>query len=196
MRILDRVRKEGKRVGSFISWCGGLPEPAASNVPLGYKFSWSPKAVLTAALNDARFKLDGQTRTIAGDQLLANHFPSVKLWNGLALEGVGNRDSLPYAEKYGMGEVDGMRDLFRGTLRYQGFSKLLDAFRRLGLLSSEPLDAPVESWDAFLPKTAGRAVSSTLRPGDVQGALRDLLGDVPEEAVQALEWWVNISIYS
>lgn len=32
MRILDRVKKEGKKVTSFVSWCGGLPEPAASNV--------------------------------------------------------------------------------------------------------------------------------------------------------------------
>jgi alpha-aminoadipic semialdehyde synthase len=32
MRILDRVRREGKKVTSFVSWCGGLPEPNASNV--------------------------------------------------------------------------------------------------------------------------------------------------------------------
>jgi hypothetical protein len=32
MRILDRVRREGKKVTSFVSWCGGLPEPSASNV--------------------------------------------------------------------------------------------------------------------------------------------------------------------
>jgi len=29
-------------------------------VPLGYKFSWSPRGVLNAALNGARFKLDGK----------------------------------------------------------------------------------------------------------------------------------------
>lgn len=60
MRILERVQHENKRVTSFISWCGGLPEASASNVPLAYKFSWSPKAVLTAALNDAHYKLDGK----------------------------------------------------------------------------------------------------------------------------------------
>jgi alpha-aminoadipic semialdehyde synthase len=60
MRIMDRVKRQEQRVTSFVSWCGGLPEPVASNVPFGYKFSWSPKAVLTAALNDARYKKDGQ----------------------------------------------------------------------------------------------------------------------------------------
>jgi len=65
MRIMDRVKREGKKVTSFVSWCGGLPEPAASNVPLGYKFSWSPKAVLTAAQNDAKFKLGGEVSEIS-----------------------------------------------------------------------------------------------------------------------------------
>jgi hypothetical protein len=32
MRILDRVKRDGRRVSSFVSWCGGLPEPSASNV--------------------------------------------------------------------------------------------------------------------------------------------------------------------
>lgn len=62
MRILERVKREGKQVKSFVSWCGGLPELSASKVPLRYKFSWSPKAVLAAAQNDASFKLGGKVR--------------------------------------------------------------------------------------------------------------------------------------
>lgn len=34
MKVLERVQKEGKTVKSFVSWCGGLPEPSASNVRL------------------------------------------------------------------------------------------------------------------------------------------------------------------
>ncbi|ORY32502.1 putative Saccharopine dehydrogenase [Naematelia encephala] len=150
MRILDRVRREGKQVRSFISWCGGLPEPSASNVPLGYKFSWSPKAVLTAAQNDAVFKLDGKIQHIAGSELLAKHFPKVDLWKGLALEGLANRDSMPYASKYGLGEIDELTDLFRGTLRYQGFSRVLDAFRAQGLISSSLLPKIPGSWSEFV----------------------------------------------
>lgn len=53
-----------------------------------------------------------------GKDLLRRHFPKVELWKGLALEGVANRDAIPYAEKYGLGEVDGLQSLFRGTLRF------------------------------------------------------------------------------
>jgi len=188
MRILERVQKENKRVTSFISWCGGLPEPSASNVPLAYKFSWSPKAVLTAALNDAHYKLDGKMVTVAGKDLLAQHFPSTPLWKGLALEGLANRDSIPYAEKYGLGPVDGLRDLFRGTLRYQGFSSLLDSFRRLGLLSTSPLAAPVKSWPEFLAASMSSALGSKVDTADVAAAVADVIGKNPE-VTNALEWF-------
>lgn len=48
------------QVTSFISWCGGLPSPEASGVPLAYKFSWSPRGVLTASSNPATFLFNGK----------------------------------------------------------------------------------------------------------------------------------------
>lgn len=62
-------------------------------------------------------RLTVQMKEIAGSQLLASHFSQVPLFKGLALEGVANRNALPYAEKYGLGPVDGLTSLFRGTLR-------------------------------------------------------------------------------
>ncbi|TXT10844.1 hypothetical protein VHUM_02349 [Vanrija humicola] len=190
MRILERVKKEGKKVTSFVSWCGGLPEPSATTVPLAYKFSWSPKAVLTAALNDAHYKFDGKETQVAGDDLLAQHFPKVNLWPGLALEGLANRDSMPYAEKYGLPPASELRDLFRGTLRYQGFSTLLDSFRRLGLLGKNPLASPVESWEGFLAASMSQTLGATVKERDLLPAIKDVLGSKSyEEAVMALEWF-------
>lgn len=60
--LRDRLEAEGQEITSFISVCGGLPAPEFSNVPLGYKFSWSPRGVLTAGLNAARFKLTGKVQ--------------------------------------------------------------------------------------------------------------------------------------
>lgn len=58
--LLDGL--ENKNVASFISLCGGLPAPECSDVPLRYKFSWSPRGVLTAALNGARYRLWDKVR--------------------------------------------------------------------------------------------------------------------------------------
>ena len=61
--LLEKLKREGKAVRSFASFCGGLPAPEhaeATGGPLRYKFSWSPRGVLSAALNGAKFLLDGK----------------------------------------------------------------------------------------------------------------------------------------
>jgi saccharopine dehydrogenase-like NADP-dependent oxidoreductase len=61
--LLSRLRSENNQIMSFTSFCGGLPAPeAAEGVPLGYKFSWSPRGVLRAASEGASFRLAGQVR--------------------------------------------------------------------------------------------------------------------------------------
>merc|ERR1719204_3043558 len=46
MECFDEVHTAGGKVESFISYCGGLPAPEASDNALGYKFSWSPRGAL------------------------------------------------------------------------------------------------------------------------------------------------------
>ena len=47
----------GGKVESFVSFCGGLPAPEASDNPLGYKFSWSPRGALMNMLSGGIFCL-------------------------------------------------------------------------------------------------------------------------------------------
>ena len=46
MELFHELQEGGEEIKSFVSFCGGLPAPEASNNPLGYKFSWSPRGVL------------------------------------------------------------------------------------------------------------------------------------------------------
>lgn len=55
---------------------------------------------------------------IPGEIILRDHFPSLPLSDVLKLEGIANRDSLPYAGTYDLGSVDRLRSLVRGTVRY------------------------------------------------------------------------------
>lgn len=141
-------------------------------------------------MNSASYKLDGQIHHIKGDQLLANHFQDVPLWKGLALEGLANRDSLPYAEKYGMGSVEGMTDLFRGTLRYKGFSSVMDSFRKIGFLGNAPLRRPIESWNDFLPAILQQTIrhDHELKRNDITSVLDDVLGKDRSEVEEAMRW--------
>ena len=130
MQVIDRIREGGGKLVSFSSYCGGLPAPEANDNPFGYKFSWSPRGVLLAGKNPARYLKDGEIINIPGEELFAHHWP-VEIEGVGMLEGYPNRDCLPYMDTYGIPDVKGM---FRGTLRYPGWCETMKKIAELGLL--------------------------------------------------------------
>ncbi len=139
MKVIHAAQRAGGRVRSFRSYCGGLPAPEANTNPLGYKFSWSPRGVLLAGKNDARYREEGQEVNIPGLELFNHHWPvHVEVEGTLtAFEGYPNRDSVPYAEMYSIPDVDTM---FRGTLRMPGWCETMRTVIHLGLLEEKELD--------------------------------------------------------
>ncbi|KAL1942345.1 hypothetical protein VTO73DRAFT_6409 [Trametes versicolor] len=188
MALLESLRAQGKEIVSFTSFCGGLPAPECADVPLGYKFSWSPKGVLSAASNAARFKLRNKVCEIPGPELLRKHFTDVPLTNA-RYEGLANRDSLPYADAYGLGPA---RTVFRGTLRLPGFADLMHAFSALGLLSASPSAAlRLPHWHALT--RSALEVQLGARIPDDPASLRSALAAVVhapqlENTLHALRW--------
>ncbi|MFH1572545.1 MAG: saccharopine dehydrogenase C-terminal domain-containing protein, partial [Acidobacteriota bacterium] len=69
MRLIDGVRKRGGKVVSFKSYCGGLPAPEANDNPFGYKFSWSPRGVLLAGRNSARYRMYNHQKEVPSERL-------------------------------------------------------------------------------------------------------------------------------
>eukprot|EP01098_Paradermamoeba_levis_P010978 TRINITY_DN464_c0_g1_i1.p1 TRINITY_DN464_c0_g1~~TRINITY_DN464_c0_g1_i1.p1 ORF type:complete len:793 (-),score=261.03 TRINITY_DN464_c0_g1_i1:672-2990(-) len=147
MKIIQEVHDAGGKINSFVSWCGGLPAPESSDNPLAYKFSWSPRGALLAGLNAAKFKWGGEIKQIASGQLFKNVMP-VHVYPAFNLEGLANRDSTTYQQLYGVPEASTM---FRGTLRYKGFSRVMQTFLDLGLLDHKASDflesdSPAITW--------------------------------------------------
>lgn len=145
MKIIDEAKSQGEKIISFESWCGGLPAPECADNPLRYKFSWSPRGVLLAALNDARYRLNNSNVQIPGARLLYSVFDR-PFGSPLALEGIPNRDSLKYESLYGL---QGISTMIRGTLRYEGFCQLMRAFKDMGLLSSSLNPSSPNTWSEF-----------------------------------------------
>jgi saccharopine dehydrogenase-like NADP-dependent oxidoreductase len=155
-KIIDDAKANGHEVHNvstlklyrsslLTSWCGGLPAPECADNPIGYKFSWSPRGVLLAALNSARYRQDGKEISIPGDQLLAA-VKSTPFQSRFNLEGIPNRDSLKYEQLY---DLVGIPTMLRGTLRYNGFCDTMRKLRQMGLFSLDSLDpqlATCKSW--------------------------------------------------
>jgi len=133
MKVIDRVQAEGGEITTFQSYCGGLPAPEANDNPFGYKFSWSPRGVLLAGLNDARYRRDHEVVVVPGEELFDHVWPVSVAIEGeeTGLEGYPNRDSMPYTEVYGIDPRDVM---FRGTLRFPGWC---EAMKQVANLKAE-----------------------------------------------------------
>lgn len=180
MEVIDRVRGRGGELVGFSSYCGGLPAPEANTNPFGYKFSWSPRGVVLAGKNPARYLEDGRVVSVPGEELFEHHWP-VQIEGFGTLEGYPNRDSIPYRETYGVPQV---KTIFRGTLRYPGWCETLRAIARLGYLDeAERNDLAGLRWcdlTARLVGSPGKAVKKELA--------RFLGLQVDSSVVSNLEW--------
>lgn len=132
-RIIDKVKSEGGKIREFYSVCGALAAPEVADNPFRYKFSWSPKGVLMAGNNNAKYLKDGKIVEIPTENLFKNpikiEFPGVG-----SMEVYPNRDSLAYIDIYDIPEVETM---YRGTFRYPNWCRIMDIMKTLGLLSTE-----------------------------------------------------------
>ncbi|KAI0328943.1 hypothetical protein GY45DRAFT_1435780 [Cubamyces sp. BRFM 1775] len=193
LSLLESLRAQGKDIVSFTSFCGGLPAPEYADVPLGYKFSWSPKGVLSAASNAARFKLGGEECTIDGDDLLRKYFTDVPLSNVLKFEGLANRDSLPYGDVYGLSPLDGVRTVFRGTLRYPGFADLMYAFKCIGLLDASTTVNP-HHWTALVRQALEKQLGTLVMddPASIRSALFSVVPAHQRDTVLRALHWLSI----
>ena len=180
MRIIHEIHDAGGRVLSFVSYCGGLPAPESNTNPFGYKFSWSPRGVLLASKNSARFLKDGQVVTIPAEDLFAK--PEVIPIPGLGeFEGYPNRDSVPYKDIYGIPEA---ASVMRGTLRYPGWCATLRKLVELGLLDDGPKVRTGSTFRGLMRELAQAAPAA-----DVRRAIAGRLGlELGSAVISRMDW--------
>jgi saccharopine dehydrogenase (NADP+, L-glutamate forming)/spermidine synthase len=133
MKVIHDIEENGGKVVSFRSTTGALPSHEANNNPFGYKFSWSPRGVLLASRNAARWLENGKEILIPGEQLFENYF--FQDINGVGtFENYPNRNSVPYKDIYGLKDAT---TVYRGTFRMTGWCETMRNIVALGWLSEE-----------------------------------------------------------
>ncbi len=180
MQVIDTVRRDGGRIDSFFSYCGGLPALESNNNPLGYKFSWSPEGAMLAATNVGRYKEHGKVIDVPGDELFKHYWLKSVPGAGV-FEAYVNRDALPYLTIYGIEDAAGM---YRGTLRNIGYCETWDFIKQLGLLNQKMKF----DFDEVTPREVLANIVNC-RGKDVRAGVSAYLG-IPEHSLtlKKLEW--------
>ena len=128
MEEIDEIQKQGRLIG-FKSATGGIVAPESKDNPWGYKITWNPKNVVRAGVSGGAFIQNGSIIEYDYNNLFAN----TETWKfpGLGkFEVYANRNSMTYKDLYGLGDI---QNLYRGTIRYQGFCQAWNALIALGL---------------------------------------------------------------
>ncbi|MFW6144744.1 MAG: saccharopine dehydrogenase C-terminal domain-containing protein [Candidatus Natronoplasma sp.] len=176
MRVIHDVENRGGTVKSFESYCGGLPAPEDNDNPYGYKFSWSPKGVLLAGKNSAKYLKKGDIVKIPSEELFENHWPMDIPGFEEELEAYPNRNSLPYKEKYGLKDAE---TVFRGTLRYPGWCETMKCMVDLGLMDEEERDLSGMTYRDMMSELAGETTEEVAK---------HLKISVDSDPIQRMQW--------
>lgn len=84
----------------------------------------------------------------------------ISIFPGLSLEGYPNRNSIEYIDYYGL---EGIKTMIRGTLRYSGFSKLMQACQAVGLLQHAAVEGAA-SWADLLQQAVSEVSTASQLP--------------------------------
>ena len=97
--LIDDIKKDGGKLTSFKSFCGGLLHPDSDNNPWNYKFTWNPRNVVLAGKSGASYLKNGSVKEFDYNQVFSNLEKIVIPGSG-EFESYANRDSLHYQKKY------------------------------------------------------------------------------------------------
>jgi len=181
MKMINQVKKEGGKIKSFKSYGSGIPSFEHNNNPYGYKFSWSPRGLLTAAQTPATYIQNGQKIEVSGENLLESSWL-------VDVEGLGtfetypNRNSTNYIKDYGLEDVS---DFYRGLLRHPGYCNSMQSMKDLNLLSNEEShDLQGVTYKQFTALLIGASGDT-----DIKQAVSDKLNlKTSSDIIKQLQW--------
>ena len=133
MKKIDEIHQLGGTIQNFRSYTGGLIAPESDNNPWHYKITWNPRNIVLAGKGITRFLESGKIRYIPYHRLFKN-YRKVNIANWGTFEVYPNRDSLKYQQKYGLNVAE---EVYRGTIRHQGFCDAWDVIVQMGLADEE-----------------------------------------------------------
>lgn len=120
MKLIHDIKKQGGKITSFKSHCGGLIAPESDNNPWHYKITWNPANVVMAGNAGAIYRENGKTIEVPYSEIFNDDNNVVGVPALFPLAWYANRDSLSYIDTYHLHDA---KTFIRTTLRYPSFCR-------------------------------------------------------------------------
>ncbi len=166
MKLIERLKNGGKEIVAFRSFTGGLISPESDDNPWHYKVTWNPRNIVMAGHKTARYRFSDSIKYESHLQQFRNAKP-IEIRDLGTFEVYPNRDSVPYANLYGIPDVP---TILRGTIRKSGFCEAWSVLISLGLIDDDL------SVDGKAVKTYRNLLRSYLP--SLSGKLRDMISEI------------------
>lgn len=120
MKLIHAIKKQGGKITSFKSHCGGLVSPESDDNPWHYKITWNPANVVMAGSAGAIYRNDGKAIEVPYSEIFNDENNIVDVPGLFPLAWYANRDSLSYIDTY---QLHDATTFIRTTLRYPSFCR-------------------------------------------------------------------------
>jgi len=120
IKLIHDIKKQGGKITSFKSHCGGLVSPESDDNPWHYKITWNPANVVMAGNAGATYRENGKTIEVPYSEIFNDDNNVVDVPGLFPLAWYANRDSLSYIDTYRLHDA---KTFIRTTLRYPSFCR-------------------------------------------------------------------------
>ena len=149
-------------ITEYISYGGGIPEPAACDNPLNYKITWTFEGVLNSYYRPAKLIREGKICDISPDEIFSRENTHTVDVSGLGtLEAFPNGDATKYVEIIG---AQNIKRAGRFAMRWPGHCQFWYTLSKLGLL--EEKDVTIDGTTLNQRKMLARLLEEKLQYKD------------------------------
>ncbi len=146
MKLIHDIKKQGGKITSFKSHCGGLISPESDDNPWHYKITWNPANVVMAGSAGAIYRDNERTIEVPYSEIFNDDNNLVDVPALFTLAWYANRNSLSYLETYQLHDV---KTFIRTTLRYPSFCRGWNKMVKLGFVNKNDLEE-IKNCETFL----------------------------------------------
>lgn len=146
-KVINEAKRRSANIVHYENWAGAIPSPESMDNPFLLKLTNSSLESIKSMISDSTQLIKNKTKKIKESDLLENLKSNDHFHPSYNFEGYFTRNALRYKSFYNLKHAE---TVLCGSIRYKGFSFIIQAFKNIKLLSTELVDSKFKTWREFL----------------------------------------------